>query len=227
MDYIGDGIYTSSEMEIYNHEGLLTRWIEDFLTDRSQYVLFEQVPSHILPVTSGVPQGSVLEPLLFLIFINDITDNITCNIKLLADDCIIYKEINKHSDEPALTDSLNMQMSINPQKTVCMTITRKKEAINYDYSIKGIGLQKVNEQKYLGVTITSDLRWDVHISNVTSVALRKPFYLRRRLRLAPQSIKVLAYTTYIRPILEYANTVWFPYTVTNIKKNRKCTEEGC
>lgn len=200
-------------------DGLLTRWIEDFLTDHSQYVLLEQVPSETLPVMSGVPQGSVLGPLLFLIFINDITDNMSCNIRLFADDCIIYKEINSHSDHLALTDSFNhlsnwcdmWQMSMNPPKTVCMTITRKKEAIEYEY--------QVNEQNYLGVTIASNIRWDAHISNITSVALRKLFYLRRCLRLAPQSTKLLAYTTYVRPmILEYANTVWFPYTVTSIKK---------
>lgn len=99
-----------------------------------------------------------------------------------------------------------------------MTITRKKEAIQYDYRIKDTRLEKVNAHKYLGVTITSSLRWDTHISNITSVALRKLFYLRRCLRLAPHSTKLLAYTTYVRPVLEYANTVWFPYTVTNIQK---------
>lgn len=207
-------------------DGILTSWVKDFLTNRSQYVLYDQVPSENLPVTSGVPQGSVLGPLLFLVFINDITDSISCTIRLFADDCIIYREINSHSDHLALSDSLHhlsnwcdmWQMSINPKKTVCMTITRKKEAIQYDYRIKGTRLEKVNAHKYLGVTITSSLRWDTHISNITSVALRKLFYLRRCLRLAPHSTKLLAYTTYVRPVLEYANTVWFPYTVTNIQK---------
>lgn len=156
-------------------DGLLTDWISDFFTDRSQFVMFEQVASETVPVTSGVLQGSVLGPLLFLIFINDITKNISCNIKLFADDCIIYNEIISRSDHLELADSLNhlaqwcadWQMSINPKETVCMTLTRKKEPVNYVYSVNGTRLEKVEQHKYLGVTITSQLRWDSHIDQIT------------------------------------------------------------
>lgn len=72
--------------------------------------------------------------------------------------------------------------------------------------------------KYLGLTITSDLRLDEHINHITSSAMQKLFFLHRSLQLAPLSTKLLAYKTFVRPILKYGNTVWFPHTRINIKK---------
>lgn len=207
-------------------KGEVSAWITAFLTHRSQFVMFDHMPSDVVPVTSGVPQGSVLGPLLFLIFINDITNNIGCKIKLFADDCVIYKEINSHNDHLDLSDSLNTlaewcsqwQMSINVNKSVAMTITRKKQPSHFTYIVNGTPLSMVEQQKYLGITLTSNLNWETHITNITTTALRKLFYLKRRLKIAPTNIKLLAYKTFVRPILEYANTIWFPYTATNIAK---------
>lgn len=79
-------------------------------------------------------------------------------------------------------------------------------------------MTRVHKHKYLGLTITSDLRWDEHINHITSSAMQKLFFLPRSLQLAPLPTKLLAYKTFVRPILEYGNTVWFPHTRTNIKK---------
>lgn len=207
-------------------EGLLFSWIENFLTNRSQFVQYEGHISNIVPVTSGVPQGSVLGPLLFLIFINDLTSNINCNIKLFADDCIIYKEVTSYTDHINLNECLTKladwcakwQMSINVKKSAAMTVTRKQNPSQFIYTIHGSPLTNVVQHKYLGITLTSDLRWDTHIANVTAAALRKLFYLKRRLRIAPAPAKLLAYTMFVRPVLEYANVVWFPYTLSGISK---------
>lgn len=99
-----------------------------------------------------------------------------------------------------------------------MTVSRKKEPSCYTYLINNQPLAKVIEHKYLGITLTCDLKWDTHITSITTTALRKLFYLKRCLKLSPPSTKLLAYTTFVRPILEYANTVWFPHSKTNIKK---------
>lgn len=201
-------------------------WIKDFLLNRKQFVFFEQATSKTVSVSSGVPQGSVLGPLLFLIYINDIATNIDSNIKLFADDCVIYQEINSHTDHLALSASLNTisewckqwQMSINVKKSAVITITKRKQPSIFNYAVDGTMLPKVNQHKYLGVTLTSDLNWTQHIDNVSAAALRKLFFLKRSLKLAPTPIKLLAYKTFIRPILEYANVVWFPHTKTNIRK---------
>lgn len=71
------------------------------------------------------------------------------------------------------------------------------------------------------MTFTSDLSWNLHIDNITSVALRKLFFLRRCLCLAPKHTRLLAYTTFVRSVLEYANIIWFPHTSTNISKLEK------
>lgn len=215
-----------SKLENIIGDGEITNWVEDFVSDRQQFVVFEGALSGTAPVKSGVPQGSVLGPLLFLIYINDITANIDCKIKLFADDCIIYREINDCDDHTALNISLDKiahwcaewQMSINLTKTVCMTVTRKKVPSEFTYTINNTPLQRVTQQKYLGVTLTSELRWDAHISNVTAAALRKLFFIRRRLPFAPTQTRLLTYTTFVRPILVYANTVWFPQSVTHIAK---------
>lgn len=68
------------------------------------------------------------------------------------------------------------------------------------------------------MTLTSDFRWDSHVNNITSTAIRQLFFINRRLKLAPSETKLLAYKTLIRPVLEYANTVWFPFTNKLIKK---------
>lgn len=99
-----------------------------------------------------------------------------------------------------------------------MTVTRKKFPFCFSYSVNGVPLTKTKHHKYLGITLSSDLRWDSHIANITSTALRKLLFIRRRLRSAPVSSKLLAYKTLVRPVLEYANTVWFPQSITNITK---------
>lgn len=207
-------------------KGAISAWVKDFLSNRSQFVVFENTPSETVPVTSGVPQGSVLGPLLFLIFINDITSNIECNIKLFADDCIIYREINSYTDHLMLNTSLSKitkwcsdwQMTINIKKSVTMTVSTKKQPSMFTYFINDIPLSKVSQHKYLGITLTSDLRWDSHITNITAAALRKLFYLKRCLKTSPTPTKLLAYRTFVRPLLEYASTIWFPHSTTLMKK---------
>lgn len=207
-------------------KGPISDWIRDYLSDRSQYVQIQQERSPIVKVTSGVPQGSVLAPILFLIFINDLPKNIRVNIRLFADDCIIYQEINSPQDHLLLNSALqsvsdwcsDWQMTLNTTKSALLRITRKQQISNFCYNVNNVPLTVVNEQKYLGVTLTHDLRWDSHVANVTSAALRRLFFLRRRLRQAPPETKILAYNTFVKPALEYANVTWFPYTNTLIQK---------
>ena len=104
----------------------LLQWIKDYLTDHSQCVLLDGVSSKSHPVLSGVPQGSVLAPLLFLIYINDITDSIISTIRLYADNALIYRVINSKTDTTCLQNDLltlknwakKWQMKFNPSKNV-------------------------------------------------------------------------------------------------------------
>ena len=90
----------------YGINNNLLQWFNDYLTDRSQYVLIDGVSSKSHPVLSSVPQGSVLAPLLFLIYINDITDSIINTIRLYADNVLIYRVINSKADTTCLQNDL-------------------------------------------------------------------------------------------------------------------------
>lgn len=113
---------------------------------------------------------------------------------------------------------LKWQMSINLKQTVSMTITRKKHPLNFRYHVGNCFLDAVSSYKYLGVVFTSDLRWNEHTTYIANKAMKKLGYLRRKLGNSTKEVKLLAYKTYIRPVLEYATLVWDPYTRTNIDK---------
>lgn len=104
-------------------------------------------------------------------------------------------------------------MTLNvKKKSALLRITRKQLISEFTYVINNSPLPIVNEHKYLGLTISQHLRWDLRVSNVTSAALKPLFFFRRSLSCAPHETKLLAYNTFIRPILEYANVAWFPFT---------------
>lgn len=205
----------------------VTNWISSYLSNRMQYVSVESSCSKSLPVTSGVPQGSVLGPLLFLIYINDIVNVIThpVQIRLFADDCILFNEITCHEDQIKLNSNpldvhtwcTKSNMQLNAEKSVFMKITKKKHSLSFSYELPGQLLFKVIAYKYLGVTITNKLSWNEHVSNICTSSFRKLCLLRHKLKLAPPSIKLLAYTSMVRPKLEYACSVWDPHKQKNIE----------
>lgn len=204
----------------------LINWLAAYLENREQFVVFNDHHSERLSVGSGVPQGSVLGPLLFLLFINDVLHGIPVKVRLYADDCVLYSEIENAADQELLNNALGQvvawckawQMSINFQKTVFMTITRKKHKLKYPYATNDIFLSEVTHYKYLGLWITNDLTWTKHLEYVVANANRKLFFLRRALRLSTPSVRLLAYKSVILPILDYACVIWDPFTKTNITK---------
>src|SRR5664279_4105275 len=96
-----------SKIESYGIQGNTLNWIESFLSNRSQRVVINGSQSSWLPVTSGVPQGTVLGPLLFLLYINDIASDIKSEIRLFADDCILYRKIMSDHDTAQLQDDID------------------------------------------------------------------------------------------------------------------------
>lgn len=199
----------------------LVNWIKSYLTNRSQYVEIKGVKSTHLEVKSGVPQGSVLGPVLFLCYINDLANSIDkkLTVRLFADDCLIYSKISSHSDQVNLNSALQTihewctkwDMKINYDKTVFARITNKtKNALSFNYELVGKELKRVTHFKYLGVTISEDLNWKTHINKLCCAAEQKLWFLRRNLKQATTKAKLTAYTTTVRPLLEYACIVWDP-----------------
>ncbi|XP_071479519.1 uncharacterized protein [Diadema antillarum] len=210
------------KLHFYGIRGQLLSWIHDFLQGRTQRVTIEGVKSDTTTVSSGVPQGPVLGPLLFLVFINDLPEYVSSSIPLYADDALIYRSIESLQDTEALHQDLaNVQewekrwlMSFNPDKCEVLRISNKRRNIiaSNPYLIHGTALPVVDEAKYLGVTIQRNLSWKSHINNICKRSNRTLGFLRRNLRRCPQAIKEQAYKTYIRPTLEYSSSVWDPHT---------------
>lgn len=155
---------TASHSKLPILKNTLANWIEAYLSLRKQCVQINDAASSPANVGWGIPQGSVLGPLLFIVFIN-IASDIRFNIKLFADDCILYNEICNSSDQADLNTSLAVvqtwcskwQMTINLKKPVTMTVTHKKNPLVFAYSINNQPLSVVSSYKYFGVVITSDL----------------------------------------------------------------------
>ena len=214
------------KLERYGIKGRTLRWISDFLHGRSQQVVVNGESSSSCPVTSGVPQGSVLGPVLFLMYINDIGENIGSQIRLFADDTILYRTINSAEDTAKLQDDVTQlqewchewQMLFHPAKCNLLRVSTSRSPIQVSYTLSGHTLDRVEKVKYLGVTISSNLKWDAHITNVRHSADNTLRFLKRNLRIHSPAIKEAAYTTYVRPKAEYASTAWDPHTQQNIKK---------
>ena len=129
-------------------------------------------------MTSGVPQGTVLAPLLFLCFINDLPNGIISKIKLYADDVLLYNTIHSQEDCQNLQQNLNLleewatkwKMSFNLQKCEFLRITNKKFPIFSQYLIQNEVIREVTHTKYLGVTTDQNLKWSEHVKQITNKA---------------------------------------------------------
>ena len=188
---------------------------------RQQRVVLDWTASTDSQVLSGVPQGTVLGPLLFLLYVNDIVDKISpqTTIKLFADDSLLYRSINNPSDQIQLQQDLNtmiewsktLLMRFNAKKCHLLKITRQQEPLQTRYSIDDSQLEEVQHHPYLGVELSSDLIWKSHITIISARANRILNLLRRHLYGCSQEVKSRPFTTLVRPHLEYSSTVWDPY----------------
>ena len=202
------------------------QWVKSFLIGRRQSVLVNGDMSDEVPVTSGVPQGSVLGPLLFLLYINDLPENIVSQVRLFADDTAVYITVKNDTEENTLQEDLNRlqkwehtwDMEFNPSKCTVINITRSKTPYKSSYTLHGQTLATVSDAKYLGVCITSNLSWNKHINQVTATAGQTLNFIKRNIPTKHQYIRESAYKTLVCPQLEYCSSVWSPNTQQNIHK---------
>lgn len=173
------------------------------------------------------PQGTVQGPILFLIYINDLPDYIKhSQIRLFADDSIIYRPIKTQADciklqedlESAVKWEQDWLMAFHPDKCNILRVTTKKSPQHFYYNMHGHILESVQSAKYLGVTLSADLKWNNHIQQMTSKANKSLSFIRRNLQINSKSVKDRAYQSLVRPKLEYCCSVWDPYTTENIYK---------
>ena len=194
-------------------------WIKEFLLGRTQRVRIGEVTSDETRVTSGVPQGSVLGPLLFLAYINDIGRNIDSNIRLFADDCIIYRKIVTEADMTNLQRDLDRlgewavenSMKINPIKSKSISFTKARSNTGLNYYLLDTPIPEASSCKYLGIILCKDLSWADQVSYTAKKAWKALHFIMRILKKGTNDTKGLAYKTLVRPILEYGAACWDPY----------------
>ena len=173
--------------------GQLNEWIHSFLSDRTQAVVLNGSRSDEINVTFGVPQGSVLGPILFTIFINDLPKEIKSQVRLFADDCIVYQSIKNQEDASILQEDINRLqkwadewlMSFHPEKCELLRVTNKRRPLDVSYTMQDHNLKQVDTKKYLGVTLQKKLLWNNHVQNIYTKANNALSLIRRNMGSCP------------------------------------------
>ena len=217
------------KLEHYGIRGTPLLWFKDYLTNRKQYVHFQGTNSDMFDITCRVPQGSVLGPLLFLIYINDInTASCKLSFTLFADDTNIFnknlqqliRSTNEELSKLSLWFKAN-RLSLNITKTNYMLFSNRKKILNQNMNViidESI-ITRVKDCKFLGVIIDENLTWMKHINQVTS-KISKNIGVMHKLSyyLYADAIKCLYYTL-VYPYIHYGNIVWannYPSKLTRI-----------
>ncbi len=196
--------------------GVLLKWFTDYLTERYQQVVIRGQKSEIGIIKAGVPQGSVLGPLLFLIYMNDITNVTHCNMKLFADDTSLFIEFdNQDAAEEALNaDLVNIQqwanqwlVTFSPPKTKLLTCSfKKKDQANITFN--NTPIESVDNHKHLGLVLSRDLSWTMHIESIIKCVSPMIDVLKKlKYDLDRKSLETI-YFSFIRPKVEYGCHIW-------------------
>ena len=218
-----------SKLDHYGVSGVPLQWFKSYLTGRKQYVSLEDANSGLLDITVGVPQGSILGPLLFLIYINDahrsssllrflhFADDSTLFNKLSIflpedQDASIYDIVNKELEKVCDWLCVN-KLSLNVSKSKCMLFRSNKvaaAAIPPRFAINGETIELVSSFNFLGIVLDDTLSWDAHVKKVNSKVSRIVGVLKKIRRYTPLSVMKTLYNSLIMPHLNYGVCLWGP-----------------
>ncbi len=241
------------------HRGLLTKlqaagirgsalsWFTSFLAHRRQTTLVDCFMSPLAAVEAGVPQGAILSPLLFSVYINDLVSAASlsedskhgtsrCEINMFADDTLACvsspREAGLNLQLQLAADTISKwfdlwRLSVNTSKTVCMVLrSRRMPPCSLTIFIHSVAVPQVQNHRHLGITFTEYLSWSDHVTNIINRASSKIGLLRRlRYRITPNVIRDL-YIYCIRPTLEYANIVWSGLSASDIARLERCNRRA-
>ena len=208
------------KLEKYGIRGIVLSWFKSYLSNRQQFVSIDDANSSYLNIKCGVPQGSILGPLLFLIYINDIVNSSPAlSFILFADDTNI---LISHRNLTELISIINRELSkvsswfkcnklsLNINKTNFMHFhtTRTNETFLYNINIDNLPLEQKKHVKFLGITIDNHLTWNQHICNISSSIAKGIGVLYKVKDLLLEQSLLMIYNTLILPYIHYCNIVW-------------------
>lgn len=198
--------------------GNIIDWFADYLSNRWQRVCVRGHCSSWKQISAGVPQGSILGPILFLIYINDIVQDVCSNIRLFADDTSLYVIVE---DPIHAANLLNHDLKLihgwakqwlvdfHPEKTESLIISKRKNKPHHPPLHMGnTNIKEVDSHKHLGLTFSNDGSWNSHINIITEKAWKRIGSLRKNKFILDRRSLSKIYVTFIRPLLEYGNIIW-------------------
>nr|VZI26358.1 unnamed protein product [Spirometra erinaceieuropaei] len=216
--------------------GKLLMWIRSFLIGRCQAVHVGDQQSAEVAVKSGVPQGSVLGPTLFLVYANDCANELNCDVAMFADDIKIWSTIRSEVDEARLQTSLDhleqwskdWLLPFNVNKCTFLRVGRTSSPNHPVYRLTGKPLQEVDAQKDLGVWITTSLKPSLQCSKVAKSAMSMLYLVKRAFSSFDEDCFAKVFQTFVRPHLEFAIQAWRPWTAKDLgileKVQRRATK---
>ena len=229
------------KLKLFGINSSIRKWISSFLTNRWQKVSVNGSYSDAIQVTSGVPQGSVLGPVLFLLYINDMAAEVGNKLKLFADDSKLYAEVQSEGDAQTLLADLNAitdwedkwQLSFIINVDKCKVLHIGKKNTNYVYSMRSgdyvSEIESVQTEKDLGVRFDNELRFSDHIKEICQKGFQR--IIRRTFTYMDENTFLTLYKSLVCPVLEYCSTVWSTYYKKDSERiekvQRKATKLVC
>ena len=203
------------KLKSYGICGTVLDVIADFLSKRTFSVLVGNASSDRYDVTSGIPQGSVLGPLLFVLYINDLPDHILNHVSLFADDLKMYGSSSKRDTLQADLDELaawqdTWLLRFNTTDGKCKVMHVGSQNPQNKYYLDGLELPEIDSEKDLGVLVPQNWKWDQHINSVVKKATSISAWVLRTVISRSPEVMLQIYKTFIRPHLEYCVQLWSP-----------------
>ena len=209
------------QVQSFGIDGIALKWIESFLSNRRQKILANGAQSNWYPVISGIPQGTILGPILFSLFVNDLPKEIQSHISMFADDSKIYMPLNTDTDNYQLQQDIldledwakRMQMKFHPDKCHVLHLGNNNPMHMY-YMHSGNDLHLLKEvtvEKDLGIYTDDKLSYGVHIQEKINKANKTLGYIRHTFKYLDKNSFLMLYKSLVRPHLEYGSTIWSPH----------------
>jgi hypothetical protein len=226
------------KLQAHGIAGELLAWIDSFLRDRIQRVVVNGFMSKDISVLSGVPQGSVLGPVLFLFYVNDLDDCVTGLVRKFADDTKLARRIRMSDPRLSALDCTDMQFDLNSLTAWCQTWqmefnVEKCSCLhfghsnpNFTYELNTTPIPSRSSEKDLGVIVSDNLKFSEHCSAAARKAQFVLWCLRRTIKNLSKPIFLQLYKTLVRPHLEYCSSVWCPHYVRDVRLIEKVQERA-
>ena len=210
------------KLKAYGVAGSILSILESFVKERSLKVVLDGQSSPLYNINAGVPQGSVLGPTLFLVFINDLPDEVLSRIGIYADDTTLYSCLGKAGAFERVESAVELEVdlhsivewgnkwlvSFNATKTKLLSFNRHRDPLSVSVKMSGTELPEETSFRLLGLTFRQSMDWKPYIQSIAKAASRKVGSLYRAQRfLTPESILYL-YKSTIRPCMEYCCHIW-------------------